>query len=128
PSHVLHIAENTLGPSATGITDEDAHYELRCDDQQRRLGAVVGAYRITLVDLASVKLPARAQRPSGMRSEASDKGQTQAWATPDPHGGHKPRVHEAYMDPNQSPLKRQVEPGSQTINLEVTTGRQIRGG
>jgi hypothetical protein len=123
--------QNSFGPNSTGITDEDGHYELVCDDDDRRPGAVVGAHRITLIDLEAVTLPARAHRPPGMRPEAQEKGRREPPVGPDlsshSNGVPKRRLPAVYMELAQTPLKKQVEPGSQMINLEVTTSGHIRG-
>jgi hypothetical protein len=101
--------ENTVGPNSTAVTDENGHYQLVCDDSARRPGAVIGAHRVTLIDMDAVSIPSRAHGPPGGKPQAMSKAKGKA----------KPRVAARYMDWVATPLKEQVKPGSQTIDLKV---------
>jgi hypothetical protein len=113
---------NTFGPNSAAVTDEDGHYQLVCEDGARRPGAVIGVHRVTLLDLDAISLPSRGQLPAGMRPKALEKGNPS-----NAKGRLKRRLPAGYMDLAKTPLKRQVEPGSQVIDLEVTAGSRGRG-
>lgn len=90
------------GPEASlasmGTTDEQGHYELRT--QERKAGAVVGQHLVIVEDLAIHSAP------------RSDDGTVLV---------HPPqRFGQDYADPLKSPLQREVKPGTQTIDVDLT--------
>jgi len=87
--------QGTKGPRSTGVTDEAGHYRLRCDDQ--REGAVIGWHRVVLED-------AMLDRPE---QGASVKNTA--------------RVAQRYTTAARTPLRREVKPGRQVIDLELST-------
>jgi hypothetical protein len=92
-------AEGTPGPHSTGKTDAAGHFQLRCEDG--REGAAVGSHRVIVEDLAPYRLPRDDDAPA--TTEAL-----------------KPRVPAAYADPGKTPLRGEVKPGQQTIDLELS--------
>jgi hypothetical protein len=99
-------AEGTSGPHSTGKTDAAGHFHLRCEDGHE--GAAVGWHRVTVEDLAPYRLP-RDQTPPAT---------TEAL---------KPRVPAAYADPGKTPLRGEVKPGEQTIDLELSWTEPVNG-
>jgi hypothetical protein len=89
--------EGAALPRATATTDASGHYRLRCEDS--REGAPVGWHRVTVEDLAPYRLP---RDEDGPAAEAL-----------------KLRVPGAYADPGKTPLRVQVQPGPQTIDLDL---------
>jgi hypothetical protein len=85
----------TKGDRAAATTDADGRYRLRG-------GAVVGWHRVVVEDLAVYQAP----------------------RDPDGTVKTKPPVRFAarYADPLQTPLRKQVEAGSQVIDLDLKTG------
>jgi hypothetical protein len=112
---------DTFGPISAAVTDEDGHYQLVCEDHSRRPGAVIGRHRVTLVDLDAVSLPDRGQQPAGMRPKALEKGNPSKEKRKP-----KRRLAAQYIDYAATPLKKQVEAGSQTINLELVGASRNR--
>ncbi|MCI0456797.1 MAG: carboxypeptidase-like regulatory domain-containing protein [Gemmataceae bacterium] len=86
--------KNTNGPRSTAVTDAQGRYRLRCDDQ--RNGAVVGWHRIVLADTQEER-PAQGQAPKSA-----------------------PRIPIQYTTAAQTPLRKEVKVGTQTIDLDVT--------
>ncbi len=92
-------AEGASAPHSTGKTDAAGHFQLRCEDG--REGAPVGWHRVTVEDLAPYRLPRDDNAPATA-------------------GALKPRVPGAYHDPGKTPIRREVKPGEQTIDLELS--------
>jgi hypothetical protein len=99
----------TTGPRSTGITDANGHFVLRCDDQ--RPGAVIGQHVVVLQEVGGQE-QARERDPRGRRSQnpAADGAAPAEQAEPIPS---------MYKTAGTTPLKEEVKPGSQTINLEL---------
>jgi hypothetical protein len=116
---VPDTTRNTLAPNSSGITDDDGYYQLICDDGGHRPGAVIGAHRITLIDLDNVKLPARAAAPRSLGPPLPVASNLR--------GGSKRRVPAEYGDWNQTTLKKQVEPGGDIINFDIVANALTRG-
>jgi hypothetical protein len=95
-------------PHSTGLTDARGRYRLRFDDG--REGASVGRHRVTVEDL-SVSTGA-IRRDHGTADRESD-----ATATPPPV--RPSRVSAGYASPSLTPLRKDIEPGDQVIDLEV---------
>jgi hypothetical protein len=79
----------TQGPRASGITDESGHYRLRTDNGED--GVVVGKHHVCLF-----VLEAEAMTPAEKR-----------------------RVTRLYGSFSETPLRIEVRPGEQVIDLEV---------
>lgn len=86
--------QGTRGATANCYTDGQGRFTLRTEKEDRN-GALVGHHRVVINDIAALPGP----------------------------GGPKPknRVPSDYSDPFRTPLRLEVRPGSQTINLEVVT-------
>jgi hypothetical protein len=87
--------KNTKGPRSGGVTDVQGRYRLQCDNQKS--GAVVGWHRVVLEDPET-------DRPR--------QGQPVKKAS---------RVAARYTTAGQTPLRKEVKTGSQTIDLELTS-------
>jgi hypothetical protein len=126
---VIFIPEGTegsVGPRSTGITDENGHFKLMTEDG-KSVGAVAGKHSIILHDLKGIS-PAlensgvmkrlNDQRPDpnrpistpGLRERPSNKGVGRPVA----------RIPAHFTDLARTPLKREVQPGKQIIDLELT--------
>jgi hypothetical protein len=127
-------AENTYGPSSMAITDADGHYQLVCEEKQRRTGAVVGTHRVTLVDLDAVAMSSSdGHKPSGVNPGPQKMIKNKSPKGPDnanTKGSSRSRLGPRYTEFAMTPLKKQVQLGAQTIDLEVADagiGKQGRG-
>jgi hypothetical protein len=97
-------AEGTAGPHSAGKTDAGGRYQLRCEDG--REGAAVGSHRVIVEDLAPYRLPRDDDAPPTARAI-------------------KPRVPAAYADPSKTPIRREVKPGEQAIDLELSWTKPV---
>jgi len=113
------IDAGTQGPRAGALTDEAGHYRLRTDNGDD--GAVVGKHRVVIHDLEARKgrrggsargpqpkdveqmLPANVKRLKGWSKSAADAS----------------RVPPRYGSFNETPLRVEVQPGPQIIDLQV---------
>jgi len=100
--------QEAAGPHSTGLTDQRGYYRLRLDDQ--REGASVGWHRVTVEDL-SVSTGVR-RRDHGTVDEQTDE------TTPPPPVRHS-RVPARYNSPKDTPLRKEVKPGRQVVDLDV---------
>jgi hypothetical protein len=92
-----------------GLTDAQGRYRLQGED--RREGAKVGFHRITIEDLSV---------STGVRRR--DHGQVDAEDAPDtqvPPAVRRSRVPEQYTSATRTPLRREIQPGHQVIDLEI---------
>lgn len=89
----------TRGATANCYTDDQGRYTLRTEKENRD-GAVVGHHRVVINDIAALPGPGVSPRANG---------QSQNRVPPD------------YSDPFRTPLRAEVRPGQQTINLELAT-------
>jgi hypothetical protein len=99
-------ADGTVGPASSGATDAAGHYELHTD--QGDDGAVVGRYRVCIIDskiLLSRMLSGTADRDRLPKELPAATGPVV--------------VPPAYADQKETPLRAEVRPGPQVINLEV---------
>jgi hypothetical protein len=109
----------TVGPRASGTTDEAGHYRLRTDNGDD--GAVVGKHRVVIRDLEARK----GRRRSPARGPQSEKvEQMLPENVKRLKDGSKPaaeasRLPSRYGSFNETPLRHEVRPGEQVIDLEV---------
>jgi len=92
-------------PQSNGLTDDAGHFELRCNNSQ--MGAVVGEHRVVLIDAA--RFPSAPSEDETL-----------------PEGVNAPpsRVPLGYTRPDKTPLQQSVQAGSQTVAIEVQSGRR----
>jgi hypothetical protein len=96
--------EGPTGPRSTGTTDQNGHYTLVCDDQ--RPGAFVGTHRVVVRDMEVT-----GDKFLGRKLEqVGTKGGPPARPS---------RIPEVYADVSQSPLRQEVKPEPQTIDLDL---------
>jgi hypothetical protein len=88
-------------PRSTGLTDDQGRYHLQCDDN--RLGAVIGEHMISISDL---HLDAPVVRRDSPEEDLPQKPRPRRFPT-------------RYEHAATSPLRKQVIPGSQTIDLQL---------
>jgi hypothetical protein len=81
-----------------GVTDKEGRFRLRTEQQQE--GAVLGAHRIIVEDLAIYDAP---RSPDGTLLARPPQ-----------------RFAASYSDPLQSPLTHEVKPGLQSVELELS--------
>jgi len=98
----------TKVPHSSGLTDVAGSYRLRFDNQQE--GAAVGWHRITVQDLSASLGVVR--RDHGTVDAGLDE-------TTPPPPARRSRVPQQYMSPRDTPLRKEVKPGHQTIDLDV---------
>jgi hypothetical protein len=93
---------------STGLTDEQGFYRLHCSNQEE--GAAIGWHRVTVQDLSV---------STGVRRR--DHGTVDAEMTEDvpPPPVRRSRVPEGYASPAATPLRKEVEPGHQVIDLDI---------
>lgn len=92
----------TTGPASAGAGDAEGRFRLRCDDQ--RDGAVVGWHRVVVEDLLPYAVPRDEKAPS-------------------PAAAVRSRVPPAYTASASTPLRFEVKPGRQAIDLDLTAAR-----
>jgi hypothetical protein len=85
------------GPRASGVTNAQGEYALQGEDDQE--GAIIGAYRVIVDDLNVYSLP---RSPDGTLLKPAPV-----------------RFPAKYSDPLQSPLRKQVQQGTQSIDIEL---------
>ena len=90
------------------MTDRHGCYRLRCDSQQE--GAAIGWHRVTVRDL-SVSTGVR-RRDHGTVDLEMDE-------TAPPPPARRSRVAQRYTSPADTPLRKEVKPGHQVIDLDV---------
>lgn len=95
-------------PRSVGITDAEGKFRLRCDDQ--RSGASTGWHRVTIRDLSA---------STGVRRR--DHGTVDADDAPasPPPRARPSRVSPRYGSPTDTPLRKEIKPGDQIIDLEI---------
>jgi hypothetical protein len=124
--------QGTYGPNSSAITDENGHFKLICEDKKRKPGAVIGNHRVTLVDMGAAPTSSEDSHSSNQKKMLKqDQGnKKQNPLKPDLAGQReKPRLGSSYSDPSNTPLKKEVKAGSQTIDIEASaTGTQGGGG
>jgi len=100
--------QEPAGLRATGLTDQRGHYRLRLDDQ--REGASVGWHRVIVQDL-TVSTGVR-RRDHGTVDEEMDE-------TRPPPPARRSRVPAKYNSPEDTPLRRELKPGRQVVDLAI---------
>jgi len=95
-------------PHSAGLTDGHGFYRLRWDNQQE--GAAIGRHRVTVRDLSLS--PGVRRRDHGTVDLAMDE-------TAPPPPARRSRVAQRYTSPRDTPLRKEVKPGHQVIDLEV---------
>jgi hypothetical protein len=108
------------GPRAVSRTDEAGHYRLRTDNGED--GAVVGNYRVLVL------APEVVSRSSMERIFDGSQQKETRWLSPEMAQrlenqrnkmGNTPQVPPGYRLYNETPLRAEVQFGSQVINFEV---------
>jgi hypothetical protein len=101
------------GPRSSGITDEAGHFRLRTDHGDD--GAAVGSHRVCIYDTSRVPLPlGRLSKKAANAKEVPKEGMPLQKAA-----SASARVPPRYGRPNETPLRVEVQPGPQVIDLEV---------
>jgi hypothetical protein len=96
---VEFIPDGPTGPRSLGTTDESGHYTLLCDD--KRPGALVGPNRVLLHDAAVFGDKFLGRKMEFVEAKPS-------------------RIPRQYGDVTRTPLKKEVMPEPNTIDLDVT--------
>ncbi len=96
------------GRRFTGLTDRHGCYRLRCDSQQE--GAATGWYRVTVEDLSV---------STGVRRRDHGTVDLEMEETAPPARVRRSRVAPRYSSPKDTPLRKEVKPGHQVIDLEI---------
>ncbi len=96
------------GPRSTGVTDENGHFKLQCDDQ--REGAVLGKHRVTVRDLKSYGASiVRVDKHSADYGSAAEPPRPRA------------RFPDQFADLSRSPLRAEVGPEQKPITLQLSS-------
>ncbi len=101
------VEHGTRGPRSTAITDDQGHYSLHFDDLQP--GAVVGHHRVVMLELDDD--PDRDRKGEGHRPDAK-AGSTERPA-------NRALLPASYKKATSTPLKRELQPGKQTIDFNL---------
>jgi hypothetical protein len=115
PLHGIEVVflpdTGSVGPRASGTTDEAGHYRLRTD--QGDVGAVAGKYRVVLHDVEAttkqMRSRLRSQQKKGMVESLEERLKTRAAA---------PRVPPRFGSFNETPLRAEVGPEPQPLNFD----------
>jgi hypothetical protein len=110
----------TVGPRASGKTDEAGRYRLRTDIGED--GAVAGKHVVLIIDLQAAKGqmlrrfrgPQQKEAMQWLSPEIAKRLQDELKSAVD-----APRVPPGYGRINKTPLRVEVHPGPQVIDLEV---------
>lgn len=95
------------GLHSTAVTDENGHYRLRLADQ--REGASVGPHRVTVQDLSVSTGVVRRDH------ETVDLGIDRSASTP----LRRFRIPAKFGSPSETPLREEIRPGTQRIDLDI---------
>jgi hypothetical protein len=107
----------SLGPRSTSEpTDEAGHYRLRSswgDDD----GAVVGPHRVCILDTRADEEPnSLRRRPNKSTNTKEIQEKVKQFKK---SASSRPRLPPLYSQLNQTPLRVEVQPGAQVIDLDV---------
>ncbi len=104
------------GPHARSYTDEQGHYQLRCEAAPKQ-GVFVGVYRVCVHDIAALP-PLDLPDPTN-----PERRPGQPPRLPSRLKKTKPaRVPPDYTNPAKTPLRDiTVKPGKQTLNFDIKT-------
>jgi hypothetical protein len=110
----------TVGPRASGRTDEAGHYRLRTDRGED--GVVAGKHVVLIIDLEAAKGqmlhhirgPQRKEATQRFSPEIAKRLQDELKPAAD-----APRVPPSYGRINETPLRVEVRPEAQVIDLDV---------
>jgi hypothetical protein len=103
---VVFVPDDPHLPQSIGITDEQGHFHLRCNNQ--KMGAAIGEHHVTLVDATTS--PASKSRNDDEPREGTDAPVR--------------RIPANYARASSTPLRESVAAGSQTIEIEVPSGKK----
>jgi hypothetical protein len=102
--------QGTTGPRSSAVTDAQGFFVLQCEDQ--RPGAVVGHHRVVV--RATGRSAAQVQRDPRRDREHEPASNPDA-----PKDG--PRLPREYRSAASTPLRKEVEPGKQRIELTLNS-------
>jgi hypothetical protein len=109
-AQVIFLADDTQGPRATGVTDDAGRFQLTADDGT--VGAPVGRHRVCVIDATVTAerfgLVAKQHAPEAAAKLAPPKSTTKG-----------PPIPPEYGRPAETPLRAEVRPGAQTIDLQI---------
>jgi hypothetical protein len=95
-------------PCSTGLTDQQGSYRLLCSTQQE--GVAIGWHRVTVQDLSA---------STGVRRRDHGTVDAQVADSAPPPPVRRSRVPESYTSPTRTPLRKEVKPGHQVIDLDI---------
>jgi hypothetical protein len=107
----------TVGPRATGRTDEGGHYRLRTDHGED--GAVVGKHRVVIRDREATEKQVRRFFRGKQRKEAARLSPEMAKRLEEElkNSADEPRVPSSYGRINKTPLR--VEVGHEPLTFDI---------
>jgi len=111
---------DTVGPRASGLTDEAGHYRLRTDNGDD--GAVVGKHRVLIRDVNEAAIMRALSHTRGAQSKESKQLPPEMAERLKEHlriAADAVRVPPTYGRFNETPLRVEFQPGPQVIHLEV---------
>ncbi|HEY7424438.1 MAG TPA: hypothetical protein VH682_09440 [Gemmataceae bacterium] len=106
----------TVGPRVVGRTDAAGHYRLRTERGED--GAVAGKHLVLILDLEA-HTGRRGRSPQPKDAARLPPELAKYWKEPAKTTADEPRVPPRYASINETPLRVEVWPGEQVINLEV---------
>jgi hypothetical protein len=109
----------TVGPRASGTTDEAGHYRLRTDRGDD--GAVAGKHVILVLDpeVARGRMERSFRGPQPKDAARLSPQNVKHLPAPRKTPADAPRIPSSYGRINETPLRAEVLPGEQVIDLEV---------
>ena len=119
---VIFLADSeagTVGPRASGTTDEAGHYRLRTDRGDD--GAVAGKHVILVLDpvVARRRMERSFRGPQPKDAARPSSQNVKHLPAPRKTPADAPRIPSSYGRINETPLRAEVRPGEQVIDLEV---------
>jgi hypothetical protein len=95
-------------PCSTGLTDKQGSYRLLCSTQEE--GVAIGWHRVTIQDLSA---------STGVRRRDHGTVDAQEADSAPPPPARRSRVPKSYTSPARTPLRKEVKPGHQVIDLDI---------